>query len=331
MVSRAAALLLLALMAGCGSATPGELPPAAEPASSPPPAAVLGGRVVQVGFKPEGVVADPTAGIFAVGVREPGELVLVEGEAGVIVRRVPLPEPPRHLAFDGDRVLVPAEDADMLLRVSVPGGRVATAPTGREPHDAAAAGGRVFVADEFAHTLTVLHDQEPLTTIETALQPGGVTALDRGRQVAVVSVRERVVETFDAATGERTGRAPAGVGPSHAVSDNGDYLFVTDTSGGALLVYHLRPKLELIRRYPLPGSPYGIAIDNVRHRMYVTQTARNQLSELSVGGRPSLVARYATPQQPNTVAVDETTGRVAVTGKVDGVLQLLDPGRDRAR
>src|SRR5215207_7531317 len=181
MVSRAAALLLLALMAGCGSATPGELPPAAEPASSPPPAAVLGGRVVQVGFKPEGVVADPTAGIFAVGVREPGELVLVEGETGAIVKRVPLPEPPRHLAFDGDRVLVPTEDADMLLRVSVPGGRVATAPAGREPHDAAAAGGRVFVADEFAHTLTVLHDQEPLTTIETALQPGGVTALDRGR------------------------------------------------------------------------------------------------------------------------------------------------------
>ena len=65
--------------------------------------------------------------------------------------------------------------------------------------------------------------------------------------------------------------------------------------------------------------------------MYVTQTARNQLTELTVGGRPSLVARYATPQQPNTVAVDEATGRVAVTGKVDGVLQLLDPDRERTR
>ena len=327
----AAVLLLVAasLHAGCGSVAPDELPPAAEPASSPPPAAAPDGRIVDVGFKPEGVVADPIAGIFAVGVREPGELVLVDGETGDVVTRLPLPEAPRHLAFDGKRVLVPAEDADVLLRVSVPDGRVAASSTGREPHDAAAAGGRIFVADEFADTLTVLEDGEPRTTIDTALQPGGVTPLDRGRQVAVVSVRERVVETFDAATGERTGRAPAGVGPTHAVSDGGDYLFVTDTTGGALLVYHLRPKLELIRRYPLPGSPYGIAIDNVRHRMYVTQTARNQLTELIVGGRPSLVARYATPQQPNTVAVDETSGRVAVTGKVDGVLQLLDPGRDR--
>jgi DNA-binding beta-propeller fold protein YncE len=163
------------------------------------------------------------------------------------------------------------------------------------------------------------------------VRPGGAVPLDRGRQVAVVSPRERVVETFDAATRERTGRANAGVGPTHAASDNGNYLFVTDTAGGALLVYHLRPRLELIRRYPLPGSPYGIAIDNVRHRMYVTQTALNRLTELTVGGRPSLVARYATPRQPNTVAVDETTGRVAVAGKADGVLQLLDPDRERIR
>jgi DNA-binding beta-propeller fold protein YncE len=333
MVPRAAAALLLAVAAGCGSAASDELPPPAEPASSPPPAAAPDGRIVPLGFKPEGVVADPRTGLVAVGMRSPDELALVDGATGDVERRVPLPAAPRHLALAraGGPVLVPAEDADALLRVALPGGGLTSAPTGREPHDAAAAGGRVFVADELAHRLTVLEDGEQVATIETALQPGGVTALDRGRQVAVVSVRERVVETFDAVTGERTGRAGAGVGPTHAVSDGGGYLFVTDTTGGALLVYHLRPKLELIRRYPLPGSPYGIAIDNRRHRMFVTQTARNQLTELVVGGRPSLVARYATSRQPNTVAVDEASGRVFVTGKADGVLQLLDPDRERTR
>jgi DNA-binding beta-propeller fold protein YncE len=332
MVPRAAAVLLLVL-AGCGSASRDELPPAAEPASSPPPAAAPEGRIVPVGFKPEGIVADPRTGLVAVGLRSPDELALVDGGTGRVERRVALPAAPRHLgiAGEGGPVLVPAEDADALLQVGLPGGRLTSAPTGREPHDAAAAGDRVFVADEFAHTLTVLEDGEPITTIETALQPGGVTPLDEGRQVAVVSVRERVVETFDATTGERTGRAPAGVGPTHAVSDRGGYLFVTDTTGGALLVYHLRPELELIRRYPLPGSPYGIAIDNRRHQMFVTQTASNRLTQLTVGGRPSLVRRYATPRQPNTVAVDEGSGRVFVTGKVDGVLQLLDPDRERTR
>ena len=151
--------------------------------------------------------------------------------------------------------------------------------------------------------------------------------VDEGRQVAVVDPRERVLETFDA-SGARTGRADAGVGPTRVVTDGGGYLFVTDTAGGALLVFHLRPRLELIRRYPLPGSPYGIAIDNRRHRLFVSQTARNTLTELVVGGRPSLVRRYATPRQPDGVAVDETTGRVYVSG-AGGAVQRLDPERSR--
>jgi predicted small lipoprotein YifL len=253
MVPRAALIPLLALLAGCGSAGADELPPAAEPASSPPATAQPDGRVVPVGFKPEGVVARD--GVVAVGLRGPDELALVDGATGAVERRVALPAAPRHLALDGSTVLVPAEDADRLVRVELPDGATTATRTGREPHDAAAAGGRVFVADEFANTLTVLAGDRAVRRIETALQPGGVTPLDQGRKVAVVSVRERVVEVFDVATGERTGRASAGVGPTHAVSDNGGYLFVTDTTGGALLVYHLRPKLELIRRYPLPGSP----------------------------------------------------------------------------
>ena len=88
--------------------------------------------------------------------------------------------------------------------------------------------------------------------------------------------------------------------------------------------------LALTRRVSMPGSPYGLAIDHRRHRLFVTQTARNQLTELTAEGRPHVVARYPTPRQPNSVAVDERSGRVAVTGKVDGVVQLLDP-RDLAR
>jgi DNA-binding beta-propeller fold protein YncE len=207
MVPRLVLLPLCALLAGCGSAATGELPPAATPAASPPLAATPDGRVVSGAAAPR-----------------------------------------------ADRRRAPA---------------------------------------------------------------------DRGRQVAVVAPRERVVEVFDVASGKRTGRANAGVGPTHVVSDGGGYLFVTDTAGGALLVFHLRPRLELIRRYPLPGSPYGIAIDNRRHRIFVAQTARNQLTELIAGGRPSLVRRYTTLRNPGAVTVDEVTGRVTVAA--DGAVQLLDP------
>ena len=331
MIARAGAAVTLAcatLAAGCGSAPPSALPPAAEPASSPPAVQPPAGRIVPVGNRPEGIAADPVTGRFAVGLREPAELALVDGATGAVERRVPLPAPPRHLQRDGDRVLVPAEDADALVRVRFADGAAERAPTGREPHDAAAAAGRVFVADEFANRLTVFDGDRPAEPIATALQPGGVTPV-LGGGLAVVAVRERVVERFDATTGERLDAAPAGVGPTHAVAD-GNRLFVADTAGGAILVFRIRPALRLTRRVSMPGSPYGLAIDHRRHRLFVTQTARNQLTELTAEGRPHVVARYPTPRQPNTVAVDEQTGRVAVTGKVDGTLQLLGP-RDVAR
>ena len=328
------AVLLLALLAGCGSAPRDELPPAA---SRPPrrrPTAKPAGRLVPIGFKPEGAVADPRTGLVAVGLRAPDELALVNGATGSgrAPRAAARRAAPSRARRAGGPVLVPAEDADALLQVGLPGGEVTRARTGREPHDAAAAGDRVFVADEFAHRLTVLEDGRPVSTIETALQPGGVTPLDNGRQVAVVSVRERVVETFDAESGERTGRAPAGVGPTHAVSDGGNYLFVTDTDGRRAA--RLPPAPAARADPPLPAARLAVR-DRDRHPPPPPVRLPDRAQPADGAGRrrppePRAPLRDAA-QQPNAVAVDEASGRVFVTGKVDGVLQLLDPGRERTR
>jgi DNA-binding beta-propeller fold protein YncE len=163
--------------------------------------------------------------------------------------------------------------------------------------------------------------------VRTALGPGGIAAFDRDRKVAVLAARERVVEAFDARTLRRVGRAPAGTGPTHLVSDGADYLYAIDTKGEALLVFRTRPELQLTRRYPLAGSPYGVAYDPVRRRIWVTLTATNRLVELAAGARPHRLRTFPTVRQPSSVAVDPATGRVFVTGRADGVLQLLDPLR----
>jgi DNA-binding beta-propeller fold protein YncE len=102
-----------------------------------------------------------------------------------------------------------------------------------------------------------------------------------------------------------------------------DRLYVTDTQGGALLVFATRPKLTLTRRVFLPGAPYGIAVDLVRHRLWVTITARNEVVSLPANGRPRPLVRLPTIRQPDRVAVDSATGRVAVTGRTGGVVQLI--------
>lgn len=338
MPRRALALAVLSL-SGCGSLSASELPPAAEPRESPPLTEEPAGRVVTVGpplsalvedretspgGAPEGLAFDPASGVLAVGLRRPAELALLEGATGRVLRRVPLPAGPRHLAAGGGVFGVPAEMADRLLAIRARDGRILSdLPSGRQPHAIGVReSGEVVVGAEGGAAVDVVRGGETTGQFEVAEQPGGVIALDGGR-VAVISVRERVVEVFDA-NGRRVGREPAGVGPTHGVYRNG-VLWVTDTQGDALLVFRLDPELRLDRRLRLRTGPYGIALDPVTERLWVTLTGSNRVAELPAHGRPHVLASYPTVRQPNDVAVDSRTGRVFVGGRADGVVQLIDP------
>ena len=305
-----------------------DLPPAAEPPRSPPATATPVGVVTAVGAGPEGVVADPATGLVAVGLRDPAALALVDGASGRVRRRVALPGAARHLALarPGGPVLAPAEPAGRLVEVTLRGERAEhDVRVGLQPHDAAPVAGGVVVANERANTLSLIRGGRVAASVRVATQPGGVAPLDGGARVAVVSVRERVLELYDARSLRRLARVPAGVGPTHVTCLDQGRCYVVDTQGGALLVFSLRPRLELVRRVFLPGGPYGIALDAARRRLYVTLPARNELVELPAHGRPHVLRRWPAVRQPDSVAVDERTGRVFVTGRADGVLQRLTP------
>lgn len=340
---RATALLLAATaLAGCGSAAIGDLPPAAEPAAGPPLRAKPAGIVTSIGGRPEGVVVDPRTHSAAVALREPDRLRIMDlgrdggGTTPRVLRDVSLPGAPRHLSLrqttSGSQVLVPAETGRRFVAVELPSGRIAeSAPTGDHPHDLTAIiGNRVAVGDERGNTLTVIGaDGLVERTISVATQPGGVTSLRGGSLLAIVSVRERVLEIFDARTLERRAVAPAGVGPTHVVCSPEGPCFVTDTQGDALLVFRVGAEgrsLRLSRRVYTAGAPYGIAIDPERGRLWVTLTARNELVELGAHGRPHILQRLPTVRQADTVGVDPSTGDVVVTGRRYGQLQVLrDP------
>lgn len=340
-------LLAVVALAGCGSASVHELPPAAEPRDSPPLTERPAGRVVRLGppiarltagrttapgGAPEGLAVDPASGVVAVGLRRPPELALVDAASGLLRRRVALPGGPRHLALAAHGTfLVPAETADRLLAVRATDGRVTRdVPVAGRPHAVAAGPGGAVAGAEQGSMLDVVTGDRVAARVAVATQPGGLTVVGRDRMLAVVSVRERVLELYDARPPfRRIARVPAGVGPTHAVSLGG-LVWVADTQGDALLVFRLRPHLELVRRVRLPGGPYGIALDPGRRRLWVTLTGTNTVAELPAHGRPHVLRTFPTVRQPNGVAVDSRTGRVFVGGRADGVLQLLDPAATRA-
>lgn len=324
---------LAAVLAACGSLSAAELPPAAGPAVSPPLAGAPEGRIVRVGAAPEGVAVDGVTRVAAVALRDPPALALVDARSGRTLRTVPLSASARHvaLAAPGGPVLVPAGGTGRLVEVTLPEGRATPAAAGSHPHDAVSAGGRVFVSDERGNAVTVLQGGRPTARIPVALRPGGLARAGRGRAVAVLSVRERMLEVLDADTLERTDRAAAGTGPAHVVSDGRNVLYVADTAGDALLVFRLRPRLQLTRRVYLAGAPYGLAYDARLGRVWATLTATNRVTELSGGSRPRILRSFAAVRQPDSVAVEVRTGRVFVTGRADGVLQLFDPPPFRSR
>ena len=326
---RCSALLLVVLLAGCGSgdaeAAP-EPPGAAEPADSPEPTGDPAGTVVALEPGAEGMVLDPVTGLLAVTVREPNRLLLIDGTTGTTVREVPLPGHARHLqlAAPGGPVLVPAEDSNAVVEVDLPAGGTREIPVGDYPHDAArVADGRLLVANEFDGTLSVVTDGEVTQTFDSQTQPGGIAAV--GNVAGVVDVADFTLTTYDVPAGERTTVADAGEGPTHLVADARGRFLVADTRGDAVLVFESDP-LRLVETYELSGTPYGVTFDDAAEVLWVTLTATNEVVGLSTAGVGlAEVGRFPTVRQPNTVAVDPRSGRVFVGSRATGELQLIDP------
>lgn len=325
---------------GCGSAVaekdgralqdPGQVeqpfpPRAAEPRAAGTLQREPAGRVVRVGGPAEGVVVDPASGRLAVALQKRAQLVLLDAASGAPIVRVRLPAAPRHLELTrpGGRVLVPAEESDTLVAVDVRTGDSTATRVGDHPHDVAFVRGRSYTADEFGSTLTEVVRGRRLRQVPVDAQPGSVLGV--GDQVGIVSVRAYTFELFGTATLRGGGSQSAGVGPTHAVADADGRVYITDTRGDALTVFATRPRLKWLSRVALRGSPYGIALDERRGRLWVTLSARNELVQLSLGERPRRQRTLATIRQPNSVAVDPRTGRVIVPSAADDAVQLIDP------
>jgi len=280
-----------------------------------------------VGNSPEGVVADLQTHVVAVGVRDPFALTLLDATTGAVLHKIPLPGGLRHLqlAGPGGPVLVPDEGANQLIQVALPGGEITSqVKTGEVPHDATAANGTVFVANELGHSVVAVRGDRVVHTFTDVTQPAGLVAV--GDLVGLVDVRENTLTVYDAQRLQRVAELPAGAGPTHVVADKRGHLAVIDTRGGAVLLYEVAPAIRQIGRVALPGTPYGVAYDPVRDRLWVTLTALNEVIGLNLSAtQPVLASPLPTVRQPNTVAVDASTGRLYTTGTADGLLEIIEP------
>ncbi len=303
-------------------------PQAAEPVDGPRVTRRPPGMVVRVGAKPEGIAVDPRTHLVAVAVESPDRLVLVDDRTGRVVRRIELPGSARHVALarPGGPFLVPVETANVLVEVDPATGRTRTTRVGDHPHDAVASGPRVFTADEFGSTLSVVRDGRLVGSTPVDAQPGGVAAA--AGKVYVTAVRAYTVEAYSAQDRPRgEGAQSAGLGPSHVVVGPLGRLAIADTRGQALVVYDTKPRLRFLARLPLHGTPVGIVGDPEHGVVWAALSERARVVRVDLGGRPAVGPGVATARDPFSVGVDTATGRLAIASRSDGTLQLVDPGR----
>ena len=152
-------------------------------------------------------------------------------------------------------------------------------------------------------------------------EPTAVALLDRGAKVAVLCGRERVLEVYDARTLERLGRTGAGIGPVGLATDGVQLLYVTDVEGDALLVFHLRPRFELIRRVHVIGGPYAISFDKARWELTLTLSKAGKTVRYAAGNRPVWRETCAADgEQPG--ADEQPAPEVAVVVQAAGVVEV---------
>ena len=315
-----ALVVTVAVLAACSGDGAQPLVPVAAPATAPQPTTAPAGEVLPAAAV-RALAVDPATRTLAIAAED---RVLLSGldDPGVAPREVPLTGPAAALTVAGGALLVAVPDAASLTEIGLPGG-IPRDTTGLDGPVRAAVtvGNRTVVA--LGTSVAVREADGAIRTIGGFA--GAAELVPVGDRVVVLDRARTSLTLLDPAADDAGRALRVGDGTTGAVGDRFGRILVLDTREGELLVVGGDPLL-LRQRYPVPGSPYGLAYDARRDLAWVTLTARNEVVGFDVaGGEPVERHRFPTVAQPDSVAVDPRSGRVFVGSASGAGLQVIDP------
>lgn len=320
--------LALAACSGQGSqddlqAVPTLVP--ATPATSPPPAVTPAGTNVPLPGDATAMLLDATTHTLAVAISSPTELALYNTtDLAAAPRTVPLPGTVDHLSLaHPGALLAPVTTANQVIQVNTRTATTTVVHVPGGPTSAAALNNQLLVAVPDNHAIDVIENGTVTRTITGDVNPDQVVTAG-GKVLMLDRIRSAVFDV-DTTGGSVGAGLRAGEGATNAAVDGYGRVLVTDTRTGELLAFTADPVL-MRQRSPVPGVPYGIAVDTRRNLAWVTATQLNQVIAYQLaGGQPVEKYRLPTVRQPNSVAVDPDSGRVYVASADGGGMQVMQP------
>ncbi|RJQ74483.1 hypothetical protein D5S17_22660 [Pseudonocardiaceae bacterium YIM PH 21723] len=238
-------------------------------------------------------------------------------------RQVPLPGPVGELTVIGDELLATVPSANAVLHIDPVSGTVRTEQVSGEPTGVSSRDGREFVALAKPGGVTIRRgDQQERLVADF---PGAARTFPVNGRLLVLDRLYTTVTEMDPGDGGKGAALRAGEGASNGLVDRYGRVWVVDTRGNELIAFSVNP-LIMRQRFPVAGTPYGIAYDAQRDLVWVTLTGRNEVVGFDIaGGEPVERHRISSVRQPDSVAVDSGTGRVFVASALDQGVQVVRP------
>ncbi|WP_460398928.1 YncE family protein [Actinophytocola sediminis] len=300
-------------------------PVAATAARSPAAQAAPAGTVTALSGTPTSMAVDAEHQVLAVAVDKPPAVLLyrlTDADTLSDPTTVSLPGPARSVTLAGPGGPLLASVDGELVRITLPDGEVDAAPVDGDLVSAVEYGDRTLVAVRDRKAVAVLGGDKVYRMISGGLYSAD-QVLSTGENAVVFDRLRNAVFQLDVPAGTVDEGLRAGEGSTNAVTDRFGRVLVADTRGGALLAFSVDPLL-MRQRYPVAGSPYGLAYDQQRDLVWVTLTERNEVVGFDVAGEePVERHRFPTVEQPNSVAVDPSSGRVVVASATGKGIQVI--------
>ncbi|MCP3802798.1 hypothetical protein NLX83_26335 [Allokutzneria sp. A3M-2-11 16] len=294
--------------------------PAASPASSSPT-----GTVLPLDGPARVLALDTTTRTLAVAM-DAKEIRLFSVDSPQSPPRVvAVPDKVTALSPAGDGALFAAiPSANTLVRLDVRTGGTEKFTVEGAPSGATVVNGQTVVSLRNRNAVAVLDGGKVAREITGFFAPTAVLRGAENDALVLDSNRTALLEV-NVAEGRVASALRAGDGATNAVTDRFGRALVIDTRGGELLAFSSSPFL-MKQRFPVPGTPYGIAYDAKRDLAWITLTERNEVVGFHVaGGEPVEKHRFRTVRQPDSVAVDPDSGKVFVASADREGIQVVQP------
>ena len=217
---------------------------------------------------------------------------------------------PAAQVFSGQAVAAAGPVPTVLSPVSV----------GRDPVGVATFGSRVYVANQFDKTVSVIDTGTGavVSTVPVAGSATGVAVNADGSRAYVTLKGAAKVAVINTATNKVLTTISTGAGPEAvAVSPNGSRVYVSNTGGSTVSVIDAATN-KVVASVTVGSQPTGLAVSANGSRLYVTTKATDQVAVVDTATN-KVLTKVAVGDAPVDVAVRTGDGRAYVVNSAGSV------------